>query len=143
MTVLHENEHRICGDSPKRVRDLMDTVLNHLDTPALGAVYDPANYVFCGYDSLEGWRKTSVWTVHFHIKGWKKGEQLGSLVGEVEGHIPAVMADAVAMNYDGFATLEPHLLGSGLTGGVTGPELLPKAVSAFKKLLDQVGARYL
>src|SRR5437870_9183892 len=24
-----------------------------------------------------------------------------------------VMADAVAMNYDGFATLEPHLLGGG------------------------------
>ena len=44
--------------------------------------------------------------------------------------------------YDGFAVLEPHLLGGGPTGGVTGPELFPKAVEAFKKVLDQVGAAY-
>ncbi|MBM4071270.1 MAG: sugar phosphate isomerase/epimerase [Planctomycetes bacterium] len=142
VRLLHENEHRIYGDSPERVRDLMDTVLNQLNTPVLGAVYDPANYVFCGYDPLEGWQKTREWTVHFHIKDWKTGEQHGVLAGEGQGRIPEVMADAVAMNYDGFATLEPHLLGGGPTGGVTGPELFPKAVSAFKKVLEQVGARY-
>jgi hypothetical protein len=52
------------------------------------------------------------------------------------------MADAVKMNYDGYATLEPHLLGGGPTGGVTGPELFPKAAAAFKKVLDSVGASY-
>ena len=51
------------------------------------------------------------------------------------------MADAVAMKYDGFATLEPHLLGGGPTGGVTGPELFPKAVAAFRTILNQVGAK--
>ena len=40
------------------------------------------------------------------------------------------------------ATLEPHLLGGGPTGGVTGPDLFPKAASALKKILDQVGATY-
>ena len=43
---------------------------------------------------------------------------------------------------DGFATLEPHLLGGGPTGGVTGTELFPKAVAAFKAILDRAGARY-
>jgi hypothetical protein len=52
------------------------------------------------------------------------------------------MAEAVAMKYDGFATLEPHLLGGGPTGGVTGPELFPKAVAAFKAILDKAGAKY-
>ena len=52
------------------------------------------------------------------------------------------MADAVKRGYDGFATLEPHLLGGGPTGGVTGPELFPKAVAAFKRILDKVGAKY-
>ena len=52
------------------------------------------------------------------------------------------MADAVARGFDGFATLEPHLLGGGPTGGVTGPELFPKAVEAFRKVLNAAGAEH-
>jgi sugar phosphate isomerase/epimerase len=142
VRLLHENEHRIYGDSPDRVRDLMDTVLAQLNGPSLVAVYDPANYVFCGYDPWEGWQKTKEWTGHFHIKDWAAGEKHGRLAGEGQGRIPEVMADAVQRKYDGFATLEPHLLGGGPTGGVTGPELFPKAAEAFKKILDRVGATY-
>jgi sugar phosphate isomerase/epimerase len=142
VRLLHENEHRIYGDSPERVRDLMQTVLEQVPGPWLAAVYDPANYVFCGYDPWEGWQKTKEWTAHFHIKDWTVGEKHGRPAGEGQGRIPEVMADAVQRKYDGFATLEPHLLGGGPTGGVTGPELFPKAADAFKKILDQVGAEY-
>ncbi len=142
VRLLHENEHHIYGDSPERVRDLMETVREQLTTPILGAVYDPANYVFCGYDPWQGWQMTKEFTVHFHIKDWVKGEEHGRPAGEGHGRIAEVMADAVKMNYDGFATLEPHLLGGGPTGGVTGPELFPKAAAAFKKILDQAGASY-
>jgi sugar phosphate isomerase/epimerase len=142
VRLLHENEHRIYGDDPERVKDLMETVLEQVDGPYLGAVYDPANYVFCGYDPWKGWQLTKPWTVHFHIKDWVHGEQHGRVAGEGQGRIPEVMAEAVAMTYDGFATLEPHLLGGGPTGGVTGPELFPKAATAFKAVLDQVGAQY-
>jgi sugar phosphate isomerase/epimerase len=142
VRLLHENEHRIYGDSPDRVKDLMETVLEQVDGPWLAAVYDPANYVFCGYDPWEGWQKTKPWTAHFHIKDWAAGEKHGRLAGEGQGRIAEVMADAVRGGYDGFATLEPHLLGGGPTGGVTGPELFPKAAAAFKKILDQVGAQY-
>ncbi len=139
---LAENEHRIYGDSPDRVCDLMDTVLAQFDKPPLGAVYDPANYVFCGYDPWEGWQKTKQWTVHFHIKDWVRGEQHGRIAGEGQGRIADVMAEAVTMKYEGFATLEPHLLGGGPTGGVTGPELFPKAATAFKSILEKAGATY-
>jgi 3-dehydroshikimate dehydratase len=142
VRLLHENEHRIYGDSPERVKDLMETVLEQLDGPSLGAVYDPANYVFCGYDPWQGWQLTKQWTVHFHIKDWVHGEKHGRLAGEGHGRIADVMAEAVVGNYDGFATLEPHLLGGGPTGGVTGPELFPKAVAAYRRILDQVGAQY-
>src|SRR5262249_34731604 len=37
VRLLHENEHRIYGDSPERVKDLLETV----KSPALAAVYDP------------------------------------------------------------------------------------------------------
>jgi sugar phosphate isomerase/epimerase len=142
VRLVHENEHGIYGDDPERVKDLMETVLEQVEERHLGAVYDPANYVVCGYDPWRAWQLTKSWTVHFHIKDWVKGEDHGRVAGEGQGRIVEVLADAVAMNYDGFATLEPHLLGGGPTGGVTGPELFPKAAAALKKLLDQVGASY-
>src|SRR6185369_5017988 len=142
VRLLHENEHLIYGDSPERVADLMDTVLSQLDAPVLQAVYDAANYVYGGYDPIEGWQKTKQWTAHFHIKDWKAGEKHGSIPGEGQGRIPEVIADAVKRKYTGFATMEPHLLGGGPTGGQTGSELFPKAVAAFKAILDKAGAKY-
>jgi sugar phosphate isomerase/epimerase len=142
VRLLHENEHRIYGDDPERVKDLMETVREQVNGNSFAAVYDPANYVFCGYDPWRGWQLTKPWTVHFHIKDWVRGEEHGRPAGEGQGRIPEVMAEAVAANYDGFAVLEPHLIGGGPTGGVTGPELFPKAAAAFKKVLDGVGATY-
>lgn len=136
VRLVHENEHRIFGDSPTRVVQLFDKVRS----PAFRAVYDAANYVYCGYDPWQGWLLTRALTAHFHIKDWKSGAAHGSLAGEGDGRWPDVLADARTFN--GFATLEPHLLGGGPTGGVTGPELFPKAVAAFRAILDRVGAPY-
>jgi sugar phosphate isomerase/epimerase len=142
VRLVHENEHSIYGDSPERVQDLMQTVREQVDERYFGAVYDPANYVFCGYNPWQGWQMTRAYTVHFHIKDWVHGEPHGRVAGDGHGRIPEVIAEAAAMNFDGFATLEPHLLGGGPTGGVTGPELFPKAVAAFKGILDRAGAKY-
>lgn len=138
VTLFHENEHRIYGDSPERLADLFGTI----SSPALKAAFDPANFVFCGYDPLEGWRICKEHTAHFHIKDWKSGESHGALAGEGDGQMQTIINDAVARGYKGFAVLEPHLLGGGPTGGVTGPELFPKAVDAFRKILDRAGAQY-
>jgi sugar phosphate isomerase/epimerase len=136
VRLLHENEHRIYGDSPDRVADLLEQI----QSPSLGAVYDPANYVFCGYDPILGWEKSMHRTVHFHIKDWVKGEEHGRVAGEGHGRVAEVLAESVKRGFDGFATLEPHLLGGGPTGGVTGPELFPKAVEALRGIMRQVGA---
>ncbi len=77
MRLLHENEHNIYGDDPRRVVDLIQTV----NSPHLRAVYDAANYVFCGYDPWQGWQMTKEWTAHFHIKDWIAGATHGSLAG--------------------------------------------------------------
>ena len=140
VRLIHENEHKIYGDSPERVRDLLSTVSEQLTSPCFGAAYDPANFVFCGYDPWAGWLASKEHTVHLHVKDWKSGEPHGCLAGTGDGQVERVIADMVAMGYDGFATLEPHLLGGGPTGGVTGPELFPKAVEAFRNILAKVGA---
>jgi sugar phosphate isomerase/epimerase len=142
VRLLHENEHAIYGESPAHVIDLMETVREQINPETFAAIYDPANYVYGGHDPWQAWQMTKEWTVHFHIKDWVRGEKQARLPGDGHGRIRDVMADAVARKYDGFATLEPHLLGGGPTGGVTGPELFPKAVAAFKKILEQVGAEY-
>src|SRR4051794_96264 len=54
VRLLHENEHAIYGDDPARVVDLMRS----LNSAHFRAVYDAANYVFCGFDPWQGWRMT-------------------------------------------------------------------------------------
>lgn len=136
VRLFHENEHRIFGDSPARVKELFEKV----NSPVLRAAYDPANFEYCGYDPIEGWNVSKPYLAHFHIKDWVQGEPHGRIPGEGKGKIPEVIADAVKIGYSGFAVMEPHLLGGGPTGGQTGPELFPKAVSAFRAILSGAGA---
>ncbi len=137
VRLFHENEHRIYGDSPERLADLFQTISSR----AFKAAFDPANFIFCGYDVMKGWQVCKPFTAHFHIKDWTAGEEHGRIAGQGQGQIPAIIADAVKMGYNGFATLEPHLLGGGPTGGVTGPELFPKAVAAFRAIVAKAGGQ--
>jgi 3-dehydroshikimate dehydratase len=140
VVLFHENEHRIYGDSPDRVADVLRTV-NH---PALRAAYDAANYAYGNFDPVESWEKTKAYTAHFHIKDWKKGghaagHEYGVIAGTGDGHIEHSIRGAVAMGYRGYAVMEPHLRGGGPTGGVTGPDLFPYAVEAFRIILKNCG----
>jgi 3-dehydroshikimate dehydratase len=142
VVLFHENEHRIYGDSPERVRDLLATV-NH---PSLRAAYDAANYAFGNFDPVDGWEQTKEFTSHFHIKDWKKGghdagHEHGVIAGFGDGHVAHSIRDAAQRGYRGFAVMEPHLRGGGPTGGHTGPDLFPAAVDAFRSILRDAGAQ--
>ncbi|HEY1186052.1 MAG TPA: sugar phosphate isomerase/epimerase family protein, partial [Gemmata sp.] len=143
VVLFHENEHRIYGDSPDRVADLLGTI----NSPALRAAYDAANYTYGNFDPVEGWEKTKAFTTHLHIKDWKRGghaagHEYGVIAGTGDGNIAHSIAGAVAMGYKGFAVMEPHLRGGGPTGGITGPDLFPYAVQAFRDILDAAWAKY-
>jgi sugar phosphate isomerase/epimerase len=140
VVLFHENEHRIYGDSPERVADILGTV-NH---PALRAAYDAANYTYGNFDPIDGWEKTKAYTAHLHIKDWKKGghaagHEYGVIAGTGDGHLAHGIRGAVAMGYQGYAVMEPHLRGGGPTGGITGPDLFPYAVEAFRAILRDCG----
>jgi sugar phosphate isomerase/epimerase len=140
VVLFHENEHRIYGDSPDRVADIFRTV----NSPALRAAYDAANYAYGNFDPVEGWEKTKAYTSHFHIKDWKRGghaagHEYGVIAGSGDGQIAHSIKGAVAMGYKGYATMEPHLRGGGPTGGITGPDLFPYAVEAFRAILKSCG----
>lgn len=142
VVLFHENEHRIYGDSPERVRDVLATV----NSPALRGAYDAANYAYCGYDPVAGWEQTKEWTAHLHIKDWyagghDAGHKWGVLAGHGDGKIAHSTRDAVKRNYHGYAVMEPHLRGGGPTGGVTGPDLFAPAVEAFRAILRDCGGQ--
>jgi 3-dehydroshikimate dehydratase len=142
VVLFHENEHRIYGDSPERVADILGTV----NSPALRAAYDAANYTYGNFDPVEGWEKTKAYTSHFHIKDWKKGghaagHEYGVIAGTGDGNVAYSIKGAVAMGYKGFAVMEPHLRGGGPTGGITGPDLFPYAVEAFRTILRDCGGK--
>ncbi|VTR97329.1 Xylose isomerase domain-containing protein TIM barrel OS=Isosphaera pallida (strain ATCC 43644 / DSM 9630 / IS1B) GN=Isop_2191 PE=4 SV=1: AP_endonuc_2 [Gemmata massiliana] len=140
VVLFHENEHRIYGDSPDRVADILGTV----NSPALRAAYDAANYTYGNFDPVEGWEKTKAYTSHFHIKDWKRGghaagHDYGVIAGTGDGNVAHSVRGAIAMGYKGFAVMEPHLRGGGPTGGVTGPDLFPYATDAFRAILRECG----
>lgn len=140
IVLLHENEHRIYGDSPDRVLDILQSV----NSPALRAAYDAANYVYGNFDPVEGWEKTKEYTAHFHIKDWIAGglaahQHYGVIPGRGDGKIAHSIRDAVSRGYKGFAVMEPHLRGGGPTGGMTGADLFPYAVEAFRSILRDCG----
>ncbi len=142
VVLFHENEHRIYGDSPERVAD----VLGAVNSPALRAAYDAANYTYGNFDPVEGWEKTKAYTSHFHIKDWKRGghaagHEYGVIAGTGDGNIAHSIRGAVAMGYKGYATMEPHLRGGGPTGGITGPDLFPYAVEVFRNILRDSGGK--
>ncbi len=142
VVLFHENEHRIYGDAPDRVADILKSV----NSPALRAAYDAANYAYGNFDPVEGWEKTKAYTTHLHIKDWKKGghaagHDYGVIAGTGDGHIAHSIRGAVAMGYAGYAVMEPHLRGGGPTGGITGPDLFPYAVEAFRTILRDCGGK--
>jgi len=142
VVLFHENEHRIYGDAPDRVADILKSV----NSPSLRAAYDAANYAYGNFDPVEGWEKTKAYTSHFHIKDWKKGghsagHDYGVIAGTGDGKIAHSIKDAVARGYKGYAVMEPHLRGGGPTGGVTGADLFPYACEAFRNILKDCGGQ--
>lgn len=62
VTLCHENEKGIYGDTAARCADIHQTL------PAFKAVFDPANFIQCGQDTAEAWERLSPYVEYLHIK---------------------------------------------------------------------------
>lgn len=138
VTLLHENERRIYGETAERVLDILETV----DSPNLSNIFDPANYVEVGQEIDAAWRLLRSRTVHFHIKDFDTKLQRNVPAGQGQGQIPRLIAEAVADGFEGFCVLEPHLVVAGQMYGFTGPERFGDAARALKTELERKGIAY-
>lgn len=101
IDLCHENEKGIYGDIAVRCAEL------HKTFPALRAVFDPANFIQCGQETLEAWQTLKPYVKYMHVKDALKD---GSVVpaGKGMGHVATILADYRSAG--GVAvTLEPHL----------------------------------
>lgn len=101
ITLCHENEKGIFGDTPERCVQL------HQALPQLKAIFDPANYIQCGVETLHAWQLIKPYVKYLHIKDCFAD---GSVVpaGKGVGHLPEILKDYQAMG-GGCVTIEPHL----------------------------------
>ncbi|MCR4580270.1 MAG: sugar phosphate isomerase/epimerase [Treponema sp.] len=98
VLVCHENEKGIYGDMACRCLEI------HQAIPEIKAIFDPANFIQSGQDTLEAWKLLSPYVEYMHIKDAKAD---GHVVpaGKGIGNLPYLLKE-----YKGqVLTLEPHL----------------------------------
>ena len=97
----HENEKGIYGDIASRCLEI------HQAVPGLKAVFDPANFVQCGQDTLEAWKLLSPYVHYLHIKDALANGQVVP-PGKGLGNVPTIVGNYLAQGGKAIS-LEPHL----------------------------------
>lgn len=102
VQLCHENEKGIYGDNAVRCCEILSEV------PEIAGVFDPANFVQCGQDTLEAWKLLKNHIKYLHIKDALFAD--GSVVpaGKGEGNVPAIVKTYMEMG-GVCMTVEPHL----------------------------------
>ena len=146
ITLCHENEHKIYGEAPWRVSDILTSL------PELRGIFDAANYVRQGYDPIEGFEATKNSLEYVHIK---------DAVAENRVHVPAGMGDGryeeILRRVDAMTdrtvmpTVEPHLFDFAAYKSIDAQNMdtvlnfensdqsFDCAVSSLKKILTKIG----
>lgn len=132
VTLLHENECGIYGESATRCHDLLATI----NSPTLHMAFDPANFVQAGVRPMEdAWLLLRDFVTHVHIKDAVFHDGSVCPAGLGDGDIPELLAALNARNYTGYLTLEPHLSIAGPAGGYSGEAGMRTAIHALNSLL--------
>ena len=132
VTLAHENERHIYGETPERCHDLLATI----DSPRLRAVWDPANFVLTGVRPHdEGYALLRPYLAYVHVKDAIATSGTVVPAGEGDGQLRETLTALRADGFDGFFSLEPHLASAGQFGGFSGPQQFRRAADAFKGLL--------
>ena len=138
ITLVHENEQEIYGDTAERCQDILAAV----SSPALRMAFDPANFVQVGVRPMdEAWPRLAEYTIHVHIKDAVFEDGTVRPAGAGAGEIPELIAALLARGYQGFLTLEPHLKVAGAAGGFSGESGMRVAIRALRTVLNLAGVR--
>lgn len=104
LLCCHENEKAIYGDTAERCLDLLQNCGENLR-----AVFDPANFIQCGVDTLKAYELLKEHIEYFHVKDaiYENGSVVPA--GKGEGHVEEIIAAASKGRAQLILSLEPHL----------------------------------
>ena len=142
--LCHENEKHIYGETAESCLEVMEAF------PRIRAVFDPANFVQCGVDTLHAWEILKDHVEYLHIKDALADGTVvpaGQGIGNVEQIVKMYLARGGEV-----MTLEPHLQDfvglSGLENGesvktlnikyANNDESFDAAVTALKGVLARI-----
>lgn len=100
----HENERGIYGDIPSRALEIAEYFGDRM-----GCIFDPANYILNGSDTLEGFKALEKYVTYMHIKDaiLEKGTVVPA--GKGDGNVEEILR--MLDQHEGvyFLSVEPHL----------------------------------
>ncbi len=142
VTLLHENERDIYGDTPERCLDIVRTV----DSPNLRLAWDSANFVQVGvsrpYD--DGYAALRPHLEYLQVKDARTTGEVAP-AGEGDGQLLETLTALRDDGYTGFASLEPHLIATHLVqadaAGERAAAAFGRAARALRRLTDQIGVQ--
>lgn len=145
VTLLHENEKAIYGDTPERCLDILKT----FDGEIL-CTYDPSNFVQCGVDNEAAFRMLAPYIRYLHVKdsvyvnnservdhGFENVSDAHRPAGQGDGKVAWILHQLAQSGYEGFASIEPHLSNNPNVPG-TGADKFAAAAAALRGLLAKL-----
>jgi 3-dehydroshikimate dehydratase len=131
ITLVHENEREIFGDTIDRCVDLLDGV----NATSLRAAFDPANFIQCGQTPYpDGYDALAPRIAYLHVKDATAGGEVKP-AGEGVARFPDLLQRLREDGFEGPMALEPHLAEQGRLSGYSGPDLFRVAAQALKSWL--------
>jgi 3-dehydroshikimate dehydratase len=138
ITLLHENEKGIYGDTIARNVDLLQSI----DDPYFRSAFDPANYLQCSQVPYpHAYEAIKPWLGYVHVKDVRADGTL-AVAGNGEARWPEILERLREDHYDGFLALEPHLASAGQYQGFSGPDLFRQASQSLQQLLRSMDWAY-
>lgn len=145
IQLLHENEKAIYGDTPERCVDILKTFEGDIL-----CTYDPSNFVQCGVDNKHAFALLGDRVHYMHIKdsvyvnnsevvdhGFENVSDAHRPAGQGDGCVEWVLRQLAERNFEGFASIEPHLSNNHNIPG-TGADKFTVAANALKGLIAKV-----
>lgn len=104
LICCHENEKGIYGDNAERCLDILTACEGKLK-----AVFDPANFVQCGVDTLKAYDLLEDYIEYFHIKDALYENSDVVPAGEGDGNVEEILRRFDKHKKTVILSLEPHL----------------------------------
>ncbi len=135
IILLLENEDDIYGNTPGSCLQILESI----NSPSLRFTFDPANFVMAGVKPYkEAFPKMLRYIEYLHIKDVRFSDKAVVPAGEGDAEIKEILEELKEKNFDGFLSLEPHLVIAGKMSGFSGAKLFKKAARALKKILEEI-----